>query len=95
MKKSILKITAALTLALMMTFNITTSMNNTYFSLGGVEALASGTSGGGGCTYTCLVGVDPCSGDGCSYRWTCTAGCQCDFKSIKGEMTGTGSCEID
>jgi hypothetical protein len=53
MKKTILKITAIATFALLMAFNITTTTNETNFSLGGLEVLASGTSGPGGDEIPC------------------------------------------
>jgi len=47
MRKAILKIMAIATFALLMVFNVTTTMNSSDFSLGGLKVLAFGTSGGG------------------------------------------------
>lgn len=55
MKRAILKITAVTIFALMMILNVTMALNNTNFSLGGLKALAQGTSDGGGsgsCYYS-------------------------------------------
>jgi len=47
MKKTILKCTAISVFAVLMAFNITTTVGSTNFSLSGMKALAGGTSGGG------------------------------------------------
>lgn len=67
MKKTILKIIAIATFAVLMGFNVTTSMNNTNFSLSGLSALAFGTGGSGGGGSS-----GPCLGD-----WECDVGEVC------------------
>ena len=53
MKKTILKCVAIATFALLLAFNVTTTISSTNFSLGGLKALANGTSGGGGDCSKC------------------------------------------
>ena len=77
MKKTILKCVAIAMFALLLAFNVTTTMNSTDFSLGGLIALASGTSDGGDKgtlmedknnpgTFCCSSGTRTCGATACS-----------------------------
>lgn len=89
MKKTILKITAIATFALLMAFNITTTTNGTNFSMSGLKALASGTSGG---IVTCYSSTGYCNWwNSCWDTYKCGP-----CTSIRTDRTGDrGTCEYN
>jgi hypothetical protein len=68
-RKKLLPIAIAFIFALMMGFNVTTSVNSTNFSLTGLKVLASGQSGCGdnGCAHVCCGSQCTVNGENKNY----------------------------
>lgn len=78
MRKKLLPIAIVCMFALMMGFNVTTSVNGTNFSLTGFSVLASGQSscGDNGCLHVCCGSQCEIEGEKKNYclgngEWTC------------------------
>ena len=85
MRKSILKVVAAVMFAFLLSFNVTTSMNGDNFSLEGFTELAVGSTGDCHDTNSCSCrNVEDVGNQTCVDCSTCETSLRCD----SGPMTG-------